>query len=330
MAGQGLGLEEREEIRAGIEREESLSVVARRLGRSPSTVCREVARNGGRKRYRAAAAERRAAERRRRPKTPKLVAHPELADHIVTRLAGEKVSPYTIASDLAGEGAEVRVSPETIYQAVYARGGRGLPVGLHVHLHRRRRRRKHRRRDAASKKAGPLGGFRPIVSRPQAADERIEGGHWEGDLIMGAGNRSAVVTLIERTCRYCLLGDLPEGPGADGALACLIELFDRVPPELRRTLTWDQGREMSRWADLEDATGLQVYFADPHSPWQRPVNENFNGLVRRWLPKGTNLGIYSQDDLDALSRRINRMPRRSLQADTATHRYHALVVASTT
>lgn len=289
-----------------------------------------MARNGGRERYQAVAADQAAAERRRRPKTPKLVFHPELAAHVERRLRDDKASPYTIAHDLAGDGAAVTVSPETIYQAVYGHGRRGLPTGLHVHLHRQRRCRKKRRLAGEAEKASPLGLFRPIASRPESVDERGEPGHWEGDLIIGAANRSAVVTLIERVSRYNLLGDLPEGATAEGVLACLIELFDQMPPELRRTLTWDQGREMCRWADPEVVSGLEVYFCHPHSPWQRPVNENFNGLVRRWLPKSTDLAVYTQEDLDAISRQINTMPRRSLQGDTAAHRYHALTVASTT
>lgn len=328
MAGVGLLLWEREEIRVGIEGDESLARIGRRLGRSPSTVCREVARNGGREAYRAAKADRRARRQRRRPKVPKLVADSELAAHVTRRLKTDKASPQTIFRDLIGQGAEATVSHETIYRAVYAHGKEGLEKGLHVHLHRRRRCRKRRRMPNQPPKASPLGAFRPIRLRPAGVAERVEAGHWEGDLIIGANNRSAVVTLIERVSRYNLLGDLPEGATADCVLACLVELCQRIPEGLRRTLTWDQGREMARWAHLEAAVGVDVYFADPHSPWQRPVNENFNGLARRWLPKGTDLSVHTQDDLDHISRNINTIPRRSLNWDTATDRYHALVATT--
>jgi len=158
------------------------------------------------------------------------------------------------------------------------------------------------------------------------AAAREEIGHFEGDLIIGARGRSAVITLVDRATCFAVLGQLPYSHDAGTVLDRLTQLFARLPDAGYNTLTWDQGREMARWADLEHATGIAVYFADPHSPWQRPVNENFNGLIRRWLPKSTDLSIYSQDDLDTLARHINHMPRRSLGwAHAHRHYYDALV-----
>ena len=163
----------------------------------------------------------------------------------------------------------------------------------------------------------------------EIASARTETGHFEGDLIIGARGASAIVTLIDRASRYNLIGDLPEGHDATSVLACCIELLERVPARLRRTLTWDQGTEMARHDDLAGAVGIDVFFAEPHSPWQRPSNENFNGLLRRYVGKGTDLGVYSQQDLDKISHRINTMPRRIHQWDSAADHYNAAVVALT-
>lgn len=171
--------------------------------------------------------------------------------------------------------------------------------------------------------------FTPISERPAGADSRWQVGHFEGDLIIGAGGRSAVITLIDRKSRYNFLGALRYGHGAEETLDRLAKLIERVPTELRRSLTWDQGREMAYWADLQEAVGIGVYFADPHSPWQRPVNENFNGLVRTWLPKGSDLSIYSQNDLNKISHQINTMPRWSLGWKSAYECYHRTAVALT-
>ena len=322
MAYIPLSGEEREEIRVGIVHCESLSEIARGLGRAPSTICREVKRNGGRLRYSAVMAQDRADEKLSRPKLTLFEADAALAKRVTERLESLD-SPMTIALD---EG----VSHETIYQGVYANGRRGLKAGLSRHLHRKRRRRKPRREGGGrAKKASPLGKFTSISRRPQGAESRFQVGHFEGDLIIGAGGKSAVVTVIDRKSRYGFLGALPYGHGAGENLERLVHLIGKIPEPLRRTLTWDQGREMAYWAQLQDAIGIDVYFADPHSPWQRPVNENFNWLVRRWLPKGTDLSIYSQHDLNAISRQINAMPRRSLGWQSAAECYHRAVVALT-
>ena len=319
MAGVELDVGEREEIRVGLAAGESLRQIARRLGRCASTVCREVARNGGRSRYQAAAAQRRADRQRRRPKPTRFETDAELAGRVAQRLAA-KDSPMAIARS---EG----VSHETIYQAIYAAGGRGLPCGLHHHLHHRRRRRRCRRHGEQPTRRSPLGVFRPIAARPEAAAAREEIGHFEGDLIIGERGRSAVITLVDRATCFAMLGQLPGAHDADAVLDRLARLFARLPDAGYHTLTWDQGREMAAWTRLEHITGIDVYFADPHSPWQRPVNENFNGLLRRWLPKSTDLAGYDQDDLDTIARQINHMPRRSLGWDHAHRHYHDALVA---
>jgi len=332
MPGTALSAHEREEIRVGLEANDAFAVIARRLGRPTSTISREVATNGGRHRYRAARAQNRATEKRCRAKSTKVDRNRALCSHIESRLMALD-SPMTIAKELAamgGVGGDT-VSAETIYQGIYAHGHRGLAAGLHTCLHRRRRCRRHRHRGSgpAPKRASPLGEF-SLTKRPPAVEDRCEPGHWEGDLIIGARGRSAIVTLVERTSRYNLLGELAEGHDAESTLACLIELYDRVPAELRRSLTWDQGTEMARHPELAGLFGIDVYFAEPHHPWQRGSNENFNGLVRRYVGKGTNLNVYSQQDLDAISKRINTMPRRLHQWESACDRYNAAVVALTT
>jgi IS30 family transposase len=331
MAGAALCANEREEIRVGIEAKESLSGIARRLDRDPSTVTREVKRNGGRARYCATKAESRCQRELRRPKLTTFQKNRPLARHVEQRLR-EKDSPSTIAIELArsgGIGGDV-TSPESIYQAVYAHGAKGLTSGLGRHLHRKRGRRKRRcRAGEASTKPSALGHFNLIHARPSIASKRTQVGHFEGDLIIGANNSSAIVTIVDRASRFNLTGDLPGGHCAENVLACCIELFGRVPEELRRTLTWDRGTEMARHEDLAAATGLEVYFADPHSPWQRPSNEHFNGTLRRYVGKGTDLSVFSPKDLDKISHRINTMPRRIFNWESAADRYNAAVVALT-
>jgi IS30 family transposase len=232
----------------------------------------------------------------------------------------------TIVRELASEGTAL--SPETIYKAVYAKGERGLERGLYVHLHRHRRNRRPRRHRAAvlARQPSPLGDFSLIGLRPEIAWARTEIGHFEGDLILGAHNSSAVVTLVDRASRLNLLGSLPNGHDAGEVLTRLVTMFEQLPPKHRKTLTWDQGREMARWRTLEETVDLPVFFCEPHHPWQRPSNEAFNWLVRRWLPKGSDLDLHDQDQLDAISLQINHMPRRSLNWQTAAECYTALAL----
>jgi IS30 family transposase len=327
-----LSLSERVEIQTGIAAEESARTIAKRLNRQPSTICRELGRNGGREGYSALEAHRRAWAKAKRPRPTVFEKNPMLADHVTGRLDARD-SPMTIAKELAQgvyPGVGATVSHQTIYDAVYANGTRGIPEGRWKCLHRRRRRPRPRA-EHADKPAttGPLGDFALIHDRPPAAAQRAEIGHLEGDLICGAANRSAIVTLVDRCCRKLWLADLPNGHGADDVLAALVEILDTIPEALRRTLTWDQGREMARHRDLAALVGIDVFFADAHSPWQRPTNENTNGLIRRYVGKGTNLAVYTPDDLRAIEHRINTMPRRSLAWNTANNLYHAATVALT-
>ena len=326
MPGNPLSTHEREEIRAGIERSECDQVIADRLGRHRTTINAEINRNGGRRKYSATKAELRAGKERRRPKVAKLVANRELAAHVAERLEA-KDSPMTISIELArgAQGVVADLSHESIYQAIYAHGERGLAKGLHVHLHRHRRCRKHRRAGTTPKKASPLGSFNLITQRPEIALGRTEAGHLEGDLIIGERNRSALVTVFDRMSRHLWLADFLGGYDADETLAAVGEILERIPEAIRRTLTWDQGREMARHADLAELFGIDVYFAEPHSPWQRPTNENGNGLIRRYVGKGTDLSTYTPDDLRAIEHRINTMPRRSLHWSTADQVYSRAV-----
>jgi IS30 family transposase len=326
MPANPLSAHEREEIRAGIERSECDQVIADRLGRHRTTINAEINRNGGRGQYSATTAEARAAAERARPKVAKLVGDPALAAYVTARL-GAKDSPMTIAVELRRgvHGTTALVSHECIYRAVYAHGERGLAKGLHEHLHRRRRCRTHRKHGATPGKAGPLGDFALITQRPEIALQRTEPGHLEGDLIIGERNRSALATVFDRMSRKLWLADLLEGYGADETLAAVAEILQRIPEVHRRTLTWDQGREMARHHDLAELCGIDVYFAEPHSPWQRPTNENGNGLIRRYVGKGTDLSIYTPEDLRAIEHRINTMPRRSLHWSTADEVYSRAV-----
>jgi len=329
MPAEPLSACEREEIRAGIERDESHTAIGVRLGRHRGTISAEVSRNGGRDAYRATDAQARADRQRARRKVPCLVASPALAAHVEARLRA-KDSPMTIAVELAASvypDIAGRVSHETIYRAIHAHGGHGLPKGLHVGLHRGRRCRKHRLAPGAEPqpKPGPLGAFNLIGLRPPAAAGRDEVGHLEGDLIVGSFNRSAIVTVFDRASRHLWLADFPADHGGEATLAALSELLERIPASLRRTLTWDQGREMARHGELAVLCGIDVFFAEPHSPWQRPTNENGNGLIRRYVGKGTNLAVYTPADLRAIEHRINTMPRRSLGWSTAANVYAAAV-----
>jgi IS30 family transposase len=334
MPGTALSAEERSEILRGVSQNKSASEIARTLNREPSTICRELARNGGRDLYCPVAASASADRNRARPKTPRLLADPGLASIVEERLR-LKDSPMTISRKLAsGEyGTVAVVSHETIYRSVYANGTAGLPIGIHKHLHRRRRSRKRRLAEGEKPtKPQPLAArkpIRPIDLRPAVALERIEVGHLEGDLIVGSFNQSAVITVFDRTSRHLWMENLPCGHDAELTMWALVRLLNRIPEELRRTLTWDQGREMALWDQLEERTGITVYFADPHSPWQRPTNENGNGLIRRWLPKSTDLSVHSHAEIRRIETQINTMPRRSLGWETAASVYNDAAVALT-
>ena len=320
---QRLAFEERATIEAMTNEGFSAERIAQTLGRAASTVRRETARCE-RVRYSALDAQADADAAAARPRTCKLAADSGLAAEVAEMLA-EGCSPHAVAGLMRAQGRPPgrRVCAETIYAACYdPAGGRGLAAGSWRCLVRCRRRRKRRGRCEQARR-GPLGQFRPLSERPAAVEGRCEAGHWEGDLIIGARNRSAVVTLVERTSRYTLLGALHGGYSADKVASAVAATFARVPSGMAKTLTWDRGSEMARWPLIEADTGLEVYFCEPHSPWQRPTNEQNNSVLRRRLPKGTDLDV-GQARLWAIEDRINTMPRRLHHWHNAQDRYTAL------
>lgn len=306
-----LSLAEREEIALGVGCGESAAVIARRLGRAVSTVTRELARNGGRRGYRAVGADARALERARRPKLAKLARSPRLRAEVERRLA-ERWSPEQIAARLRldfPDDPEMRVSHETIYQSLYvqSRGALRRELAGQLRLGRSRRR---------GKGVRPGGGLReivPIAERPPEVDDRAVPGHWEGDLILGKAGRSAIATLVERQTRFTMLVELPQGRNAESVRVALTESIQRLPEALRRTLTWDQGKEMAEHARFTIDSNVRVYFCDPSSPWQRGTSENTNGLLRQYFAKGDDLTHYDQDHLDQVADELNGRPRQTLQ-----------------
>ena len=298
---------------AGVRCEE----IAARLGRHRSTIYRELGRGAGADGgYDAREAQAAAHERARRPKPPELAADRGLAGE-VQALMRTQWSPHSISADLAGSGR--RVCAETIYRAAYS--GCGLGANAWKDLPRAQRRRRPRSR--RSQRPGPLGDYRPLSERPAAVEDRSEPGHWEGDLIVGAANATATATLVERTSRHTLVVPLPDAYTAPKVAAAVTAVLARQPAALVRSLTWDHGRELARWADIEADLGIDVYFCDPHSPKQRATNEQTNGLLRRWLPKGTPLDL-SPLGLSLIEDNLNHMPRRLHNWASAAHTYTQL------
>jgi IS30 family transposase len=313
-AGRALTVAEREEISRGLEAGQSLRAIARGLGRVCSTVSREVGVNGGPGQYRAWAGERRAYLRAARPKVPRLVERPRLRA-VVEGWLEQRWSPQQIARRLRvdyPEDPEMWVSHETIYQSLYVQGRGALRKELAACLRSGRARRKPRGRTARTDGRGQLPDMVNISERPPEIEDRAVPGHWEGDLIIGQGGRSAIGTLVERTTRFVALLHLPDRHGAEDVRDALIRQVPTLPDQLWRSLTWDQGKEMAGHVGFTVATGVQVYFCDPHSPWQRGTNENTNGLLRQYFPKGTDLSGHSQDALDAVARELNGRPRQTL------------------
>ena len=322
-----LSREDREEIRVGLERRESLASIARRLGRPTSTVSREVGRNGGIEHYKAWKADRRAFELARRPKPSKLFVNARLRAEVEIRLQ-RRCSPQQIAGRLKIEfpdEPEMWVSHETIYQCLYVQSRGQFRRDLTAYLRSARTRRKPRQADGTTKNTSKIVGMISISQRPAEAADRAVPGHWEGDLICGARNQSAVVTLVERSTRYVMLGRLHGHGDAEAVREVITALIGTLPEHLRRSLTWDQGREMARHAEFSIATNVPVFFCDPHSPWQRGSNENTNGLLRQYFPKGTDLSPFTQADLDAVAIELNQRPRQTLGWMTPSEKLAELV-----
>jgi transposase, IS30 family len=306
-----LSLGEREEIRAGIAAGESFRAIARRLGRAPSTVSREVGGVRGRSRYRATRADDRACLAALRPKRSKLAQNPRLRRR-VSELLERRFSPQQISATLKREhpdDRQLQIAPETIYQSLYVQTRGGLRKDLARYLRSGRQRRKPRR---GSDGRGRIPAMISISERPPEVADRAVPGHWEGDLIVGKGNRSFIGTLVERHTRFVMLTELGRDATTETVTEKIAEQIVRLPDHLRLSLTWDQGREMARHREFTIATGVQVYFCDPHSPWQRGSNENTNGLLRQYFPKGTDLAAHTQTQLDQVAAQLNSRPRQTL------------------
>ena len=306
-----LSFSERERISRGLAAGESGRAIARGLGRSASTVCREIGACGGRERYRAVAAERRAQRVLSRPKATKLSGSPRLLAAVQAGLE-QCFSPQQISARLKLEfpdDVEMRISHETIYLSLYVQSRGELRRQLTAQL---RTGRTKRRVGGRPEYRGRIGDMVMISQRPAEVADRAVPGHWEGDLVMGAYGRSAIATLVERQTRYVLLARLGDGRDTEHVIGALTDRIQTLPSHLVRSLTWDQGKELSAHRQFTIDTGVQVYFCDPHSPWQRGSNENTNGLLRQYLPKGTDLAVYSQCDLDAIAAELNIRPRQTL------------------
>jgi len=318
-----LTLADREEISRGLSAGVSLRAIARQLARPPSTVFREVARHGGRADYRAARAEVRTWKHARRPKTCKLAQFRRLQRVVAEKLQADW-SPKQIAGWLKAHFADdpcMNVSHETIYRSLFiqARGVLKKELLAHLRLSRRIRHSKN----AEVQPRGDIVGAISIRERPAEAEDRAVPGHWEGDLLSGAEN-SHIVTLVERHSRFTMLAKVG-GKDTKTVVAALSKRVRKLPVELRRSLTWDRGKEMADHRQFSIDTKVQVYFCDPKSPWQRGSNENTNGLLRQYFPHGTELSQYSQAHLNKIARRLNTRPRETLGFQTPADKLRAVL-----
>ncbi|QYN18939.1 IS30 family transposase [Amycolatopsis sp. DSM 110486] len=307
-----LSVDEREVISRGISAQLSFRAIAASLGRSASTVSREVRRNGGRDVYRAVAAQERADDQRKRPKQSLLARNPILRNRVVDWLEQEW-SPQQIARRLRLEhegDPDMMVSHETIYRSVYTSRWKLIPKAMSKKLRTGRPIRKNKRHSVKGQWRSQIIDARPITDRPAEAEDRSVIGHLEGDLIVG-GTSSQVATLVDRKTRYLTVVQLADRR-TETVVAGLIERYATMPETLHRSLTWDRGMELADHRVFTTATGVDVFFAAPRSPWQRGTNENTNKLLRQYLPKGTNLAAYSQTELDAIADRLNNRPRKCL------------------
>ncbi len=322
-----LTLSERETISRGIAAQQSTRLMARLLCRSPSTVSREVNRNGGYNRYRAAPADKQAWVRARRPKPCKLASSPRLRQTVARKLRLHW-SPEQIAGWLKrthpGKGSD-RVSHETIYRSLFVQARGVLKKELLQHL---RSKRTMRRSIHATGKDDARGQIKDMISireRPASVEDRAVPGHWEGDLLSGPKS-SYIVTLVERHTRYVMLAKVAD-KSTQTVVSALIKQAKKLPIELFKSLTWDQGKELTDHRRFSLTTDIDVYFCDPRSPWQRGSNENTNGLLRQYFPKGTDLSVYSQAHLNKVARQLNERPRKTLGFETPAERFNACVAS---
>ena len=323
-----LTLAEREDISRGIASGCSLRVIAQGLSRACSTVSREVARHGGRAQYRANQANQQAWESAWRPKTCLLATHTTLREMVASKLV-QDWSPEQISGWLKQQypkNESLRVSHETIYRSLFIQARGALKKELIQHLRSQRQIRRSRHSSVHGHSQGKIVDAISIRERPAEVEDRAIPGHWEGDLLAGAGN-SHVATLVERHSRFCTLVKVPSKDTAT-VVAALIQHVRQLPAELRRSLTWDRGLEMAQHKSFTMATEVQVYFCDPQSPWQRGSNENTNGLLRQYLPKKADLSRFSQSELDEIALRLNTRPRQTLGFRTPADKLQASVAST--
>ena len=322
-----LTLAEREEISRGLVAGRSLRVMAVALGRSPSTLSREISRNGGSGRYRAAAADSNAWKRSLRPKACKLALHDPLRQVVVAKLQLEW-SPQQIAGWLKRSyphDEALQVSHETIYRSLYVQARGALKKELMEHLRTRRAIRRSRHATMKGKRVGHIADAVSISERPASAEDRAVPGHWEGDLLCGSKN-SFIVTLVERHSRYVILAKVPNRE-TQTVVNALIRQARKLPDELYKSLTWDRGKELADHRRFTMETDIAVYFCDPQSPWQRGSNENTNRLLRQYFPRGTDLAPHSQAELNKVARRLNERPRKTLDFETPAERFSECVAS---
>lgn len=327
-SSRALTVSDREEISRGLAKGVSFRALARGLGRPASTVSREVGRHGGRHRYRAAVADASAWKRARRPQRCRLSQRPILCAHVAEKLAADW-SPQQIAGWLRRtypDALEMQVSHETIYQSLFVQSRGVLKQELLRHLRRRKTMRRAKHATAIGQPRGQIVDAISIRERPPSIEDRAVPGHWEGDLLSGRAN-SHIATLVERHSRFVMLVRLP-GKDTQSVVQALSRRVRALPSGLMASLTWDRGTELAAHKTFSVATDVQVYFCDPHSPWQRGSNENTNGLLRQYFPAGTDLSTYTQTQLNSIARRLNTRPRKTLGYETPADRL-AAAVAST-
>ena len=327
-SSRSLTLSEREEISRGLAAGRSLRSIALRLGRAPSTISRELNRNGGLSSYRAHAAEQAAWDRARRPKRCKLALNRPLA-MTVARLLRQQWSPWQIAGRLKREHPHdegCRVSHETIYKTLFIQARGALKKELVAHLRRRRTMRRSRHHTQKTPDHGRIVGAVSISERPPEVEDRAVPGHWEGDLLCGSNN-SQIATLVERHTRYVMLVRVPS-KDTKTVINALIKQAHKLPRELYKSLTWDRGKEMADHKRFSLATDIDVFFCDPQQPWQRGSNEQVNGLLRQYFPKGMDLSGIHQNRLNAVARRLNERPRETLDFETPAERFEQCVAST--